>query len=844
MRVTQSMLSNNMLRNLNTSYGKMAKLQEQLSSGSKLLRPSDDPVGVTKAISYRTQLTQNAQYDENLDTATKWLDITDDALGQLGSAMQRVQELITQAANDTNQTVDRDKMLKEINQIYEEVKDIGNTKVGDTYIFSGTRTSEPLYGENSKVEQVLYRDANGNQVANAETVTQKDGSTVTIVRDSDGNIASKITTAKDALGATITTIMDGSNNVILPPKTGKYIDSQGNIFEANQDGSLKVSHAKDGSNSSSVDYVTDRTKYTTQYGTVATEEKIVNQDGTSVTTILDSSNNIVAKIAITKDTSGNPVTAVTDKEGKTLNERILVTDSSGGAIEVYPDGTKKVGTLTTATSTSTTSSNITSTTDTTIYRNDSGNQVATLSKVSPNPADGTSITTVRDGNGSIVSTTTIQKDSFGNLVTTVKDKNGNPIKEPGKALVASDGKGTVIETDALGNVNVQYLKDEPAGTPTTEVQNGVKVSESKFKDASGNLVATSEKVIKSDGTYTAIVRDGSGQLISTTTGPSPVKVTDQRNKEVTDGVFVESNGSIITTDSNGLTTITSSKDKLSTSTDTTTDGNNIKSVTTYKNSAGNVISTATKTTTPSGESTTEVKDKDGNIVSTTTVTKDAAGRDVIKVTDKNGKDITPPDKLSSTDASGNYIITDPATGLTTVSTTISAIEGPKTSINNLADKKLQTLTGMDSSVNIEISNGIQLQVNSTGAQELFSKLDTVFAKVKAALQGANGETSGEEIGALLGGTNSVEDKNFTSIQGVQDLILRERSIAGANQNRVDMMANRLSLQKEILTKQQSNVEDVEYEATITDLITQESTHRAALSVGGRVIQQTLVDFIR
>ncbi len=145
MRTTQSMLSNTMLRNLNTSYNKMGNLQQQISTGSKLLRPSDDPVGVTKAMSYRTQLNQNAQYDKNLDTATKFLDTTDSALQSVSSAMARVQELITQAANDTNQTIDREKMLTEIKQIQAEIHDLGNTKIGDTYVFSGTRTSEPLY---------------------------------------------------------------------------------------------------------------------------------------------------------------------------------------------------------------------------------------------------------------------------------------------------------------------------------------------------------------------------------------------------------------------------------------------------------------------------------------------------------------------------------------------------------------------------------------------------------------------------------------------------------------------------------------------------------------------------
>lgn len=158
MRVTQSMLSNTMLRNLNSSYTRMATLQQQISTGSKLLRPSDDPVGVTKAMSYRTQLTQNAQYDENLDTATKWLDTTDTTLGSVTSAMTRVQELITQAANDTNQTVDREKMLVEIKQIQQEIHDLANTKVGDTYLFSGTRTNEPLYKKDDATGEITFND--------------------------------------------------------------------------------------------------------------------------------------------------------------------------------------------------------------------------------------------------------------------------------------------------------------------------------------------------------------------------------------------------------------------------------------------------------------------------------------------------------------------------------------------------------------------------------------------------------------------------------------------------------------------------------------------------------------
>lgn len=145
MRVTQSMLSSNMLRNLNTSYSKMSKYQNMLDSGSVITRPSDDPVVAVKGMGYRIDLDKNQQYQRNLREANTWLDTTDEALDQVGGALKRVKELIVQAANDTNTTDDRQKINAEMQQIKGQLRDIANTKVGENYIFSGTHTNQPLY---------------------------------------------------------------------------------------------------------------------------------------------------------------------------------------------------------------------------------------------------------------------------------------------------------------------------------------------------------------------------------------------------------------------------------------------------------------------------------------------------------------------------------------------------------------------------------------------------------------------------------------------------------------------------------------------------------------------------
>lgn len=291
MRVTQSMLSSTMLRNLGNSYNKMGQWQEQLSTGSKLLRPSDDPVGVTKAMSYRTQLTQNAQYKENLDTATKWLDTTDTALGSVTSAMTRVQELITQAANDTNQTVDREKMLVEIKQIQQEIHDLANTKVGDTYLFSGTRTNEPLYKTDPTTGEVTF---NGEAGTDIEAPENGFGESVNIEIYNDiqldinttgamkmfGKIDEVFTRIEEALsdsdatGADIGSILGGTNSV----EDREYTTIQGSI-----DLVLK-NRAEVGAKQNRVDMMSDRlalqketlTKQQSNVEDVEYEEAITN----------------------------------------------------------------------------------------------------------------------------------------------------------------------------------------------------------------------------------------------------------------------------------------------------------------------------------------------------------------------------------------------------------------------------------------------------------------------------------------------------------------------------------------------------------------------------------------
>ena len=88
MRVTNSMLINTVLRDLNNNMSKMAKSQEQLSSGRRINRPSDDPVGIVSSLRLRTSLTELEQYKSNAEDATSWLETTDKALDESGAILK------------------------------------------------------------------------------------------------------------------------------------------------------------------------------------------------------------------------------------------------------------------------------------------------------------------------------------------------------------------------------------------------------------------------------------------------------------------------------------------------------------------------------------------------------------------------------------------------------------------------------------------------------------------------------------------------------------------------------------------------------------------------------------
>ncbi|MBA9026725.1 flagellar hook-associated protein FlgL [Peribacillus huizhouensis] len=155
MRVTQSMLSNNMLRNLSSSYDRLGKLQEQISSQKKFTKPSDDPVSAMMGMTYRTDLGRIEQFTRNIGEAENWIDSTDDALDQATSALQRIRELTVKASNGTYEEKQRESIAAEIKELKDHLITIGDTQIGGKYIFNGQNTNiKPSESEATKNDPI------------------------------------------------------------------------------------------------------------------------------------------------------------------------------------------------------------------------------------------------------------------------------------------------------------------------------------------------------------------------------------------------------------------------------------------------------------------------------------------------------------------------------------------------------------------------------------------------------------------------------------------------------------------------------------------------------------------
>ncbi len=141
MRVTLTGLTLNFLRNLNAGLERLGRLQEQLATGKRMHRPSDDPANLPPVLVMRDALHAVQQYARNLQDTRTLLDAGQRALQDAVQVVHRLRELAVQGANGTLSASDMQALAREVEALRGELVALGNTQVAGKYVFGGTQTT-------------------------------------------------------------------------------------------------------------------------------------------------------------------------------------------------------------------------------------------------------------------------------------------------------------------------------------------------------------------------------------------------------------------------------------------------------------------------------------------------------------------------------------------------------------------------------------------------------------------------------------------------------------------------------------------------------------------------------
>jgi len=144
-RVTNSMMARTVLYDAGNAAHRLRTTERKLSSGKELDRPSDDPYGVSRAITLRGDIEGTRQFTRNAQEAISWQDVSDSALDAISSVTLRARELLLRGASDTGGQIARDAIAAEIDQLVDAAKEHADATYGNRFVFAGTATTTRPY---------------------------------------------------------------------------------------------------------------------------------------------------------------------------------------------------------------------------------------------------------------------------------------------------------------------------------------------------------------------------------------------------------------------------------------------------------------------------------------------------------------------------------------------------------------------------------------------------------------------------------------------------------------------------------------------------------------------------
>lgn len=148
MRITTRMAVGTLVNNLDRSYERIVRFQNELSSGTRLNSLSDDPAAIERSLALRGELRNVEQFHKNISDGIGWLELSEATLNEMEALFVQVRGLAVQGATSTFNADQRNAIADQVDQLLEHVQSLSESRYRGRYIFAGTQTSDIPYVPN------------------------------------------------------------------------------------------------------------------------------------------------------------------------------------------------------------------------------------------------------------------------------------------------------------------------------------------------------------------------------------------------------------------------------------------------------------------------------------------------------------------------------------------------------------------------------------------------------------------------------------------------------------------------------------------------------------------------
>jgi len=146
MRITNMMMVNNAIQNMNDNQEKLSKLQTKVATQKQFQTASENPVNASASLSLRSNMRTLESYSDTAAATSNWMNTSDFALNQLEEIGVQASKLILRGLNDSLSASERFVSLAtEMNSLIEKAVEIGNTSVNGQFIFSGYKVDQKSF---------------------------------------------------------------------------------------------------------------------------------------------------------------------------------------------------------------------------------------------------------------------------------------------------------------------------------------------------------------------------------------------------------------------------------------------------------------------------------------------------------------------------------------------------------------------------------------------------------------------------------------------------------------------------------------------------------------------------